>query len=85
MKAKTNEPKKQLAHCPVDETEEVVLFEIQYEDEALMTEYVTLFKNSKGSLYWGNYFINKRDATKDFANRILEEMDRQKEDAGHQR
>ena len=90
MKAKNHELKKQLAHCPVGDDKEVVLYEIavtpQYQDNLvkLSTEYVTWFKNSKG-LYWGNYFLNKRDATKDFANRILEEMDRQKEDAGHQR
>ena len=74
MKAKTNELKKQLASCPVDETEEVVLFEVRYEDEDLMTEYATWFKGSKGSLCWGNYFPNKRAAIRDFANRILDEL-----------
>ena len=80
MKDKTYELKKQLAHCPVNETDEVVLYEVatipKRSDDDIV-EYVTWFKDSKGSLYWGNYFLNKRDATKDFANRILDEAKRE--------
>ena len=84
MKAKTNELKEQLAHCPVGD-KEVVLFEIavtpQYmeEPDELETEYVTWIRNKKGATWGGNYFRTLRAATRDFARRILDEMDRQED------